>query len=564
MAVDAVRAQGAWLTAAAAVCALALPASAPAATPSPATLVNQVVTQPGGSGVGQLTFSTTYTDGGATGVATPGPLRLAIGSVYRIRTCVWTKVPAQAPSSVCEQAETRPNALTVVTGVTGPSARMAVERPAAGQPAATIAGTVLVDVSRGGWIPYASSWPAEGLPAAGHAVPAVDQLSGALLPPQGFAVSGFPGGGINSATQDSICREDQVAPTTPDEGSITALGELPFAYEVGEPAGPVRGVMLILHGGGWSSVGRAKLSLTRDDARRWRGRGWRTVNSTYRPCAASASDVLTLYDRVRRTYGASLPICAFGRSAGGHLSLLLAARRPALGCVVAEAGIADLPALATQTTSTGKVGPSTVANLATAAFGVDRLAGISAAGSPVAARVLYAIAAADTLVPFEQATAFAAAQRARDRAAYVDVLRLDPGTAPFEHAFVSEDALQRFYAREQALVAPLEIGAVSAPATARLRLVRSNGLRARYTCAVRCRVTGRLELGAAAARRLGLARVVGRGSSRRSSRGKGTLTVRLTRAARSKLGAATLQLVSDVSAVGTRHRQTARVVLRRS
>jgi acetyl esterase/lipase len=377
-------------------------------------------------------------------------------------------------------------------------------------------------------------------------------------------VSGFPGGGINSATQDSICREDQVAATTPDEGSTTALGDLPFAYEVGEPAGPVRGVMLVLHGGGWSSVGRAKLSLTRADAQRWRARGWRTVNATYRPCAASAGDVLTLYDRVRRTYGSSLPICAFGRSAGGHLSLLLAARRPELACVVAEAGIADLPALARQTTATGSVGPSTVANLATAAFGVDRLAEVSAAGSVVRARVLYAIAVDDTLVPFEQATAFAAAQRGRDAAAYVDVLHLDAGTQPFEHAFVSEAALQEFYVREQRLVAPLEVGSVSAPSGALLSAVRKRGLRARFTCAARCKVAGRLELSARTASRLGLARVVGRGSASRRSRGKGTLVVRLTPAARAKLGAATLQLVSDVTAGGTRRRQASRVVLRRS
>ena len=44
--------------------------------------------------------------------------------------------------------------------------------------------------------------------------------------------------------------------------------------------------MLVLHGGGWSSVGEAKLRVTRADAERWRARGWRTVNASYRPCAA--------------------------------------------------------------------------------------------------------------------------------------------------------------------------------------------------------------------------------------------------------------------------------------
>jgi acetyl esterase/lipase len=554
-----------------AACALALgltlAPAAGAAIPSAATVINHVVTQPGGADLGTLTFKTAFTDTTASATAASTPLRLALGPTYRIRTCVWAKAPAVAPQSVCETAETRPNAVTIVSGVAAPVARMTVERPAAGQPAAVIAGTVLVDIRQddGTYLPRGSSWPAEGLPAAGIAVPAADAVGAPVLGPQGVALPGVPGGGINSGTRDSICREDQVPATTPDEGSTTALGDLPFAYEVGEPAaGPVRGVMLILHGGAWSSVGRAKLSLTRADAERWQARGWRTVNATYRPCAASVADVLSLYDRVRRTYGAALPVCAFGHSAGGHLALLLAARRPKLACVVSEAGIADLAALAREQAAAGAAGPGQVANWATAAFGADRLAEVSAAGSPVQARVLYAIAAADPLVPWEQATDFAAAQHRRDPAAYVDTLHLAEGSSLFEHAFVSDAALDEFHAREQALVEPLVTGEVVAPATARLRLVRANGLRARFTCAARCEVSARLELSAHMASRLGLPRVVGRGSASRSSRGKATLTVRLTSAARSKLGAVTLQLVSDVQAGGMRHRQKTRVALRRS
>ena len=549
------------------VLALALAPAASAATPSTATIANRIVTQPGAADLGALTFRTTFTDTTATATATPSPLRLALGPTYRIRTCVWAKAAAAAPQSTCETVETRPNAVTIAAGVGAPAARLTVERPAAGRPATTIAGTVLVDIhaTDGSYLPRGSSWPADGLPAAGIAVPATDKAAAPVLGPQGVALAGVPGGGINSGTQDSICREDQVPATTPDAGSTTALGDLPFAYEVGEPAsGPVRGVMLVLHGGAWSSVGRAKLSLTRGDAERWRARGWRTVNATYRPCAASIADVLTLYDRVRQTYGAALPVCAFGRSAGGHLALLLAARRSKLACVVAEAGLADLAALPRQQAAAGAQGPATVANWATAAFGADRLAEVSAAGSAVKARVLYAIGAADTLVPWQQATDFAAAQRRRDPTAYVDTLQLAAGNALFEHAFVADSALDEFHAREQELVAPLVTGDVVAPARARLSIVRANGLRARFTCASRCTVSGRLQLSARTARRLGLPRVVARGSARRTSRGRGTLTVRLTAAARSKLGAATLQLVSDVSAGGSRRRQTARVVLRRA
>jgi acetyl esterase/lipase len=562
-------AAAAWASAIATTFALVLALAAPAtaaALPSAATNVTRVLTPSGASGIGNLDLRTTFTDTTATGAAAATPLQLSVGPTYRIRTCVWSKTPGLAPQSSCEELVTKPNALTVVTGVTAPTAQLTIDRPAAGQAAATIAGFVLVDVLQpdGSYLQRATSWPAGGLPEAGIAVPATDQVAAAVLGSQGLAIPGAAGGGINSGRQDSICREDQVPATTPDEGSTTALGDLPFAYEVGEPAaGPVRGIMLLIHGGAWSSVGRAKLTLTRGDAQRWQARGWRTVNATYRPCAASVADVLTLYDRVRSTYGSALPICAFGRSAGGQLALLLAVRRPLLACVIAEAGIADLSALAHETTASGSDGPTTVYNWATAAFGADRLAQVSAAGSPVKARVLYAISAADMLVPWQQATDFAAAQKRRDPAAYVDTLHVEAGDQPFEHGFVSAAGLQTFYAHEQALVAPLEIGDVAPRASVRLKIVRSAGLRVRFTCAARCKVAARLQLSAATARRLGITRIVARGSATRSSRGKGIVTVRLTRSAKRRIGPAKAQLVSDVTVGAARRRQTAAVALRR-
>jgi acetyl esterase/lipase len=546
--------------------ALAL-ATAPAlaVAPASATVANRVFTL-GGTAVGDVTLRTSFSDATATATATPTALKLALGNAYRVRTCVVYKAPQSPPASECQEAEVRPSVLNVVTGVPVPGAGMTVERPAGGSPAATIAAMVLVDVHRpdGSYEPNASSWPAEGLPAAGAVVPATDATSGPILPPQGIALPGVRGGGINTGAQDSICREDQVAPS-PSAGSTTALGELPFAYEVGEPAGgrAARGAMIVLHGGGWSSVGRAKLSVTRADAQRWQARGWRTINATYRACATSVDDVLRLYDRVRTTYGAATPICAFGRSAGGHLALLLAARRSQLACVVAEAGIADFTTLADQAAADGTAGPATIANLATAAFGADRLAQVSAGTSAVRARVLYAIGAADPLIPFQQATDFAAAQRRRDPTAYVDTLRLASGDQSFEHALVSAAALQQFHDREQALVAPLAIGDVTVPARARLRTVRASGLRVRFSCASRCAVSARLELGAAAAKRLGIARVAGRGTARRAARGRGTLTVRLGAAARRRIGPVTARVISDVTAGGERRRQTAPVVLRR-
>ena len=180
------------------------------------------------------------------------------------------------------------------------------------------------------------------------------------------------------------------------------------------------------------------------------------------------------------------------------------------------------------------------------------------------ARVLYGIGVDDPLVPWEQATGFAAAQRRRDGSAYVDTLRTESGDVLFGHTEVSRRGIDEFYAHEQLLVAPLIVGGVVAPARARLTTLRARGLRVPFTCSRRCTVTARLVLGAAAARRAGLGRVVGRGSASRASRGAGTVTVRLSRRAREKLGPATAELVSDVTAGRTRRRQTAGVVVRRS
>ena len=552
----------------AAVCALALlvhvPAAA-AANPAERTVANAVVAKAAGNSIGELSFRATFDDATATATAAPGPLRLPAGA-YLIQTCVSAKAAGAAPAATCERAEARPNVITGLGSVTAPAARLTVDRPAAGQPPTTIAGRVVVFVIQtGGSALYAASWPAGGLPSAAIAVPAVGELTaGLVLGPQGPATPGIEAGGINTGSQDSVCFENQLPGATPLQGSTSALGALPFEYEVDEPAGgtPPRGVMLIVHGGAWSIVGRASMNGMRPDVERWRARGWRTVNTTYRPCGPSIGDIVALYDRVRSTYGRSLPICVFGRSAGGHLSLLLAAIRPEVACVISIAGPSDLAAIADQPTPADPVGARKTANFATAAFGGDRLAEISPTRLPVPARVLYGIGVGDVLVPWEQATNFAAAQRRRDRASYVDTMHVEAGDVRFEHAGVSQAGLDAFFAREQTLVAPLIIGSVTAPAAVRLKAARSGGLRVPFTCARRCTVTARLELGAGAARRAGLARIVGRGSARRASRGRGTLIVQVTRRARAKLRPATAQLVSDIAAGGTHRRQKAAVRLR--
>jgi acetyl esterase/lipase len=105
-----------------------------------------------------------------------------------------------------------------------------------------------------------------------------------------------------------MCVSNPGSPATPrGDLDTVALGALPFYYEVGEPSGayagrPPRGVLILLHGGGWVANGGAAAQDVRGEADRWRARGWRTVNSSYRACGSSLTDALLLYDRVAGTW----------------------------------------------------------------------------------------------------------------------------------------------------------------------------------------------------------------------------------------------------------------------
>jgi hypothetical protein len=73
----------------------------------------------------------------------------------------------------------------------------------------------------------------------------------------------------------------------------------------------------------------------------------------------------------------------------------------------------------------------------------------------IKARVLLANGETDNKVPVQQAVDYAAALRTAQPNLYVDTVMLPPGNQPFVHTGVSEAGLADFYAREDALVAPL-------------------------------------------------------------------------------------------------------------
>jgi acetyl esterase/lipase len=123
-------------------------------------------------------------------------------------------------------------------------------------------------------------------------------------------------------------------------------GELPHEVKAaaGWPARPARGTVIVLHGGGWRhDVGDPRLLAgMAADARRFRQRGFHTVNTSYRPGAAGYSDVRRVYREVGRRTHARPGL--LGASAGGHLALVLASEeRPAFA--ISMGGPTDLPTL---------------------------------------------------------------------------------------------------------------------------------------------------------------------------------------------------------------------------
>jgi acetyl esterase/lipase len=132
-----------------------------------------------------------------------------------------------------------------------------------------------------------------------------------------------------------------IAASQPAGALVSPNNELRFPDGV-HARKPPTGWVILIHGGGWSLVGKAAVVALRPQAEFFRSRGWGTYNIDYRKGVRSLADVLSAYDKLRRRVGTATPICAWGGSAGGHLALLLAAYRPSVACVISEAGPTNL------------------------------------------------------------------------------------------------------------------------------------------------------------------------------------------------------------------------------
>lgn len=150
----------------------------------------------------------------------------------------------------------------------------------------------------------------------------------------------------------------------PDAAAVRGGGAPHVYYEVRTPAGRPRGVVLMLHGGGWCGAnepetrecGLAEERIREDQfdggySDPWGGRvftraqhtttaaGYVTVGASYASDEAGLADVLALHDQAAQRWP-GLPIFAWGQSAGGQWALMLGALRPLAG-VVGEAAPAD-------------------------------------------------------------------------------------------------------------------------------------------------------------------------------------------------------------------------------
>ena len=206
---------------------------------------------------------------------------------------------------------------------------------------------------------------------------------------------------------------------------------------------PVEGRMLLIHGGGWHGDDPARVLELRARARSFARQGWLVWNVDYHSGRRSLRDVRRWQDLLAQRHERR-PLCDYGRSAGGHLALMLTTRsRP--DCVISEGGPTDLARIGER--MRGRV---------RAVFG-DRLARFSplsyARWDPRRFRgteLMLGSAASDRLVPIAPVRELAGALPSR-----ASFTALRPGPAPFVHGDVARADLRAYRRLQRRMLARL-------------------------------------------------------------------------------------------------------------
>jgi dienelactone hydrolase len=219
---------------------------------------------------------------------------------------------------------------------------------------------------------------------------------------------------------------------------------VPPAVLMEPPAGAVpRLAVMVIHGNGWIGPDPELIRKTAN-TEMWHHQGWAIMIPEFQAGASGLEDLVADHDDLRRRYPRT-PICLFGYSAGAHLALMLAVRRPDVRCVISEAGPTDLRALST-------TDPVNVYPLAVSAFGEGNLAEWSPIrfADKIHASVFQVAARNDPVVPVTQAELLAPKLRSGR-------LRiLDPGATEFIHSKVDAGQLKRARAEEVSFLASFE------------------------------------------------------------------------------------------------------------
>lgn len=102
-----------------------------------------------------------------------------------------------------------------------------------------------------------------------------------------------------------------------------------------DPAGPARGTVILIHGGGWiGHDARAQRHLMQQPGDLFLQRGWRVVSIDYGEGASGLQDVLDATGSELARGTGDGPLCLYGESSGGHLAMIAASRLPAVDCVI--------------------------------------------------------------------------------------------------------------------------------------------------------------------------------------------------------------------------------------
>ncbi len=244
------------------------------------------------------------------------------------------------------------------------------------------------------------------------------------------------------------------------------------------PAKPLHGMIFLIASGGWQSQQPylvAPDNIYRQASNRWLSRGYAvamvehsdaydvTPNTATGP--TGVDNVLQWYDIYRafwdglEGYGPNFPICASGFSSGGHMALMLGAKRPSLDCIVVEA-----PPSRINYTPKRDGSPThapalqqDVQYLADRAFSGTQGVSPAPSWSPLTLRqqitmpVLVGHANNDKLVLVGQTKTFCVSSGAfHCQAVYLTASKVGP--VDFTHANVNDAALANFRATEQTFV----------------------------------------------------------------------------------------------------------------